>query len=204
MNAPALLVVDMQNTFCSLEGHRRTIGYGPVEGELVDRIRLLVDAARAAGVPVVYTRYALSADYSDGGLLLDRFPSLKAEGALVRDTWGTEIVSGLAPEPDDHIVDKTRHSAFFGTELESILHGLGVDTLIVCGVTTNVCVESTVRDAFARDFHVLVPADGTAAPTAELHEIGLRNIAFAFGDVTTVAELGALFAAHSLRVRGNA
>jgi len=199
VSASALLVVDMQNTFCNPEGHRRAIGYSHVAEELVGRIRLLVDAARASGVPIIFTRYALNADYSDAGLLIERWPALKAEAALVRDTWGTEIVAGLELGPDDLVVDKTRHSAFFGTELESTLHDLGVDTLIVCGVTTNVCVESTVRDAFARDFRVIVPADGTAATTAELHETGLRNIAYAFGDVTTVAELGALLGGRPVR-----
>jgi ureidoacrylate peracid hydrolase len=203
VSATALLVVDMQNTFCSPEGHRRALGYEHVADELVSRIRLLVDAARAARVPVIYTRYVLKADYSDAGLLVERFPALRADNALVRDTWGTEIVAGLEPEAGEHVVDKARHSAFFGTELEAILHSLGIETLIVCGVTTNVCVEGTVRDAFARDLRVLVASDGTAAATDELHEFGLRNIAFAFGDVMTVAELVASFSGgRSLQVRG--
>ncbi len=82
---------------------------------------------------------------------------------MVRDTWDAEIVDELAPEPGDRVVDKTRYSAFYDTDLEQQLRDLKTEALIVCGVTTNVCVESTVRDAFFRDIRVIVPSDATAA-----------------------------------------
>lgn len=187
---PALIVVDMQNGFCDPQGHRSRIGLGhESDAAVVKPIRRLLEAARHARVPVFFTKFALKADYSDAGLLLEKWPELREAEALVSGTWGVEIVPELQPLEGENVIEKTRHSAFFGTDLETCLRAAEVDTLIVCGVTTNICVESTVRDAFCRDFRVIVPADGTSAPTREMHERGLLNVSFAFGAVTSVSDL---------------
>ena len=187
---PALIVIDMQNGFCVAQGFMDKIGLGyePSAG-VIEPIARLLELARAAAIPVFFTRYSLNADYSDAGLLLDMWPAIREAGGMIRDTWDADVVDALAPAEGETVIDKTRYSAFYDTDLEPRLRELGVDTLIVCGVTTNICVESTVRDAFFRDIRVVVPSDGTAAVTPELHEGALRDFEYGFGAVATVAEL---------------
>jgi len=192
---PALIVIDMQNGFCDPDGFMNKIGLDyTTSAGAIEPISRLLTAARRASVPIFFTRYSLNADYSDAGLLLELFPAIKDAGGMIRGTWDADIVEALAPRDGEHVIDKTRYSAFYGTDLERQLGELGVDSLIVCGVTTNICVESTVRDAFFRDIRVIVPSDGTAAVTPELHEGALRDFEYGFGQVATVAELEAALA----------
>jgi ureidoacrylate peracid hydrolase len=116
---------------------------------------------------------------------------------LIRDTWNTENVPELAPEPGDVVVSKHRYSGFFETELDDVLQGLGVTHLLVTGCTTSVCVESTVRDATFRDYTCVVLEDCTAEPLGT-HEASLKVIETLFGWVSnTGAVLAAL--AHQTR-----
>jgi ureidoacrylate peracid hydrolase len=186
----ALIIVDMQNGFCHEDGFMNKIGLDwTTSRDAVEPVDRLAKAARAAGMPVFYTRYSLNADYSDAGLLPEIYPQIVEVGGMIRDTWDGAIVDELAPQPGDRVIDKTRYSAFYDTTLEEQLRELGIDTVIVCGVTTNVCVESTVRDAFFRDFRIVVPSDATAAVSPDLHEGSLNDFRYAFGPVVTTAEL---------------
>ncbi len=187
---PALVVIDMQNGFCSPEGFMAKVGLGYENAAAVVRpVVSLVGAARAAAIPIFYTRYSLNPDYSDAGLLAEMYPGIEETGAMVRDTWDGALIDELEPAAGEVVIDKTRYSAFVGTDFGERLADLGVDVLIVCGVTTEICVESTVRDAFARDIRIFVPSDATAAADAQRHEDALRVIAYGFGTVTTIAEL---------------
>jgi ureidoacrylate peracid hydrolase len=189
-NHSALIIVDMQNGFCHEDGFMNKIGLDwTTSRDAVEPVDRLAKAARAAGMPVFYTRYSLNADYSDAGLLPEVYPQIVEVGGMIRDTWDGAIVDELAPQPGDRVIDKTRYSAFYDTTLEEQLRELGIDTVIVCGVTTNVCVESTVRDAFFRDFRIVVPSDATAAVSPDLHEGSLNDFRYAFGPVVTTAEL---------------
>jgi ureidoacrylate peracid hydrolase len=191
-STPAVIVIDMQNGFCHEDGFMNKIGLDySTSAAAIEPIGRLLAAARRAGIPIFFTRYTLNADYSDAGLILELFPAIKDAGGMIRGTWDADIVDVLEVRPDEVVIDKTRYSAFYDTDLEAQLRALGVDTLIVCGVTTNICVESTVRDAFFRDIRVVVPSDGTAAVTPELHEGALRDFEYGFGQVTTVADLEA-------------
>jgi ureidoacrylate peracid hydrolase len=127
-----------------------------------------VQAAREAGIPVVWIKMGHAPDYSDAGpedgphVIKHR---LFGNGStLVRDTWNTELLEGLTPEADDHVVWKHRYSAFFETELDDLLRSLGVKSLVFTGCTTSICVESSVRDAMFRDHSCLVLEDCTAEP----------------------------------------
>jgi ureidoacrylate peracid hydrolase len=189
----ALVVIDMQNGFCKPGGSIERIGFDfSMLTAAIEPCRQLVAMARAASVPVIYTRYVYRADYADGGLLVHTLmPQLKAEDALAAGTWDAEIVDELRPEPADFIVDKNRPSSFYATGLEPILSGLGVKSLVVCGVTTNCCVESTVRDASQRDLMPFVVSDATGELELERHNAALRTMGMLFGQVVTVAEVGA-------------
>ena len=149
----------------------------------------LITACRSADVPIIFTRYALRADYKDAGLRSVRGPKFKEINSLVMGTWDSELDPRMDQRLEDYVLDKTRYSSFYNTSLEVILRGLGVDTLIVCGVTTEICVESTIRDAYFRDFKIIVPKDAVAAMDIGRHKGTLATIEFGFGSVTTSAEL---------------
>src|SRR5262249_130347 len=131
---PALIVIDMQNGFCDADGFMNKIGLDyTTSAGAVGPIKELLDASRGAGVPIFFTRYSLNEDYSDAGLLIELFPAIKDSGGMIRGTWDADVVDELDPQPGEVVIDKTRYSAFYDTDLEPRLRALDVDTLIVCG-----------------------------------------------------------------------
>jgi ureidoacrylate peracid hydrolase len=188
----ALIVVDMQNGFCHAEGSFGKLGLdvsalaGAIPG-----CRRLVDAAHEAGVPVVFTRYVYRSDYRDGGVLIQELmPALRDVRSLEDGTWDGELVDELKdPGPGDFIVDKNRYSAFYGTRLEPILTSLRIDTLVICGVTTNMCVETTARDAMQRDYRTFIVRDATGELDPQRHEGALATLGFGFGRVVEAADV---------------
>jgi ureidoacrylate peracid hydrolase len=172
----ALLVVDMQNGFCHPEGSFTRIGMG-LEGaaEAVRNAALAVEQARRAGIPVVFTRHLYRPGRADEGRALKQnSPALAGIDGLQVGTWDAEVVAELGCGRGDFTVDKVRFDALQWTSLEPLLRGLGVDDLVVCGVVTNLCVETTIRSAFMRDFPVILLADCCAAQTRRLHELSLE------------------------------
>lgn len=186
----ALIVVDMQNAFIRDEGFMAKLGLDISRcKETVQPIRGLIDACHGAGVPIVFTRMSLRADYKDAGLFGVLFPGAKEAGAMVANSWDAAIIDELKPIDPDWILDKTRYSAFYNTNLDDILRSLRTKTVIMTGVTTNICVESTLRDAFFRDYFVVLPVDGTAA-VAEAMEAGtFLTVKYGFGRLTTSEEI---------------
>jgi ureidoacrylate peracid hydrolase len=184
----ALIVVDMQNAFCTDEGSIAKIGLDiTMLKAAVQPCRRLIKGARAAGVPVIYTRYIYRADYADGGVMVKYLlPALGDSGHLTAGTQDIEIVGALAPLKGDYVVDKNRPSSFYATGLEPMLNGLDVDSLVVCGVTTNCCVETTVRDASQRDYKTFVVTDATGELEQERHDFAINTMAFLFADAVTV------------------
>jgi ureidoacrylate peracid hydrolase len=201
----AVVVVDMQNDFASPGGmfDRAGIDVRSIQA-IVRPTAALLDAARAAGVLVVYLKMGFRPDLSDAGApdsptWLKHAP-LQAgaevtapDGAtsriLIRDTWNTDIVDGLQPHEDDVVLYKHRYSGFYETDLDAQLRARRIDTLIVVGATTSVCVESTVRDAMFRDYHCLVVEDCTAEPIASdaprtNHEASLAVLELLFAWIT--------------------
>jgi ureidoacrylate peracid hydrolase len=195
----AVLVIDMQNDFGSPGGmfERAGIDISGIAAAAV-ATRPVLRAAREAGIPVVYVKMEHAPDLSDVGpadgphwLKHVRMrvgetviaPDGSESRILVRDTWNTEILRELTPEPGDPIVSKHRYSAFFETELDGVLRGLGASHLLVTGCTTSICVESTVRDAMFRDYSCIVLEDCTAEPigAGQNHEASLLVIETLFG-----------------------
>lgn len=198
----AVMVIDMQNDFGSPGGMFDLAGLdvSPIE-RLVEPISMLLEAARKAGLLIVYTRQEHNADLSDAGnddaphrikhrrMNIGRLvaaPDGRESMVLVRNTWNTAIVPALAPQPGDVVISKHRYSAFFETPLDSILRTKRISTLIFVGATTSVCVESTVRDATFRDYRPIVLRDCTTEPIAadtarSNHEATLLTIELLFG-----------------------
>lgn len=186
----ALIVVDMQNDFILPQGIMAKQGHPLDDLEaFVERVASLMKMCKGKNIPIIATRHIIRENVHGqavgGGIWVEMRPFLKV-GGLRQGTWGAEIIDGL-PVPD-YIIDKPRFSAFYGTSLECLLRGLHTEVIIFSGVATNVCVESTIRDAFFRDFRVITIEDCVAAFTREAHEASLPMIRF-LGAVISLNEL---------------
>lgn len=187
----ALVVVDMQNSYCREDGRMHKLGfpYERLKAAEPGCIKL-VAAARQAGVPVIYTQYVYQKDFKDGGVIVDEImPGLKDVGLCALGTWDAEILDTLTPEGDDAVIQKNRPSAFYATQLESILASMRVKNLVFCGVTTNMCVETTVRDACQRDFRCFVASDAVGEVEDDRSEVALMTMGFFFARVMTTDEI---------------
>lgn len=186
----ALLVIDMENDYCHSQGvfHRNSIII-----ENLDRIiscqKKVIDSCKRLKVPVVYLRWVMRTDAEgkpiDAGLCTEVRPFLLREG-LRQDTWGSQFIEDL-PTPD-YDIEKVRPSGFYGTNLEVLLRGLQVDTILLAGIYTNQCVETTARDAWARDFHIVLLEDCMASSDIGLHNASLRSVGL-LGSVLTSPEV---------------
>ena len=181
--APAVVVIDMQNDI--LKGKLAPANMKAAFEQAIGNCSRLLEAARRHDVPVVFTRIAFRPGYVDAN---PHSPARKL-GLLLVDTWGTEIVDELKPRRDEIIITKKRSSAFFGSDLEIVLRGLGAKSLILCGGATNRAVESTARDAHAYDYDVLVVGDAASAMAPEFHEPSLRSMAEFFGRIYSTDEI---------------
>jgi ureidoacrylate peracid hydrolase len=176
----ALVVIDMQVDFASPEGAvgRWGVDLSTVPAALAAAERLAV-GARAAGVPVVFVGLQTSREEDSpawGERMRRRGGDADAESGLCREgTAGADFV-GPKPEPGEPVIGKLRYSGFFRTDLDATLQRLAVDTLVVCGLTTECCVDGTVRDAFHLDYHVFIATDACAAYDPALHEGALRSL----------------------------
>lgn len=168
----ALLVIDVQNNLFSIAK--------PIFQNLLTTIRL----CRLANIPVIFTRhchkspsdYGMLAEWWNGDLILDGNPE-------------SELISQLDRNPDDPIVEKTTYSAFCRTRLEGLLEEMRVTEVIVTGMMTNLCCETTARDAFMRGYRVFFSADATATSNDELQEATLKNVAYGFAYLVDVQRL---------------
>ncbi|PYU55782.1 MAG: pyrimidine utilization protein B [Acidobacteria bacterium] len=191
----AVVVVDMQNAFASKGGMLDLAGVDISNApRVVSSIKTVVNAARQVSVPIVYVQMGYKPDLSNSGgphspnwhkelamHLMRCRPELKGK-LLTEGTWDFAIVEDLNPEPGDLVVIKTRYSGFAGTTLDSQLRTRGIRYLFFVGIATNVCVESTLRDAYFQDYWPILIADGAMpAGPATLHEATLFNVENFFG-----------------------
>lgn len=188
---PALLIIDMQNGFCHPDGCFGKLGM-PVSNHLaiVPAINKLRAASHAAKMPVIFTRLCYNEDYSDAGVQMEEQPQIKELRGFVRGTWDADVLDELAPDTTrgEVVIDKTRNSAFFKTDLGDVLRSRGVNQLLCTGVASNVCVESTVRDGVAMDYYCKTLSDATATLTMEDHNACMRNMVW-FGGVVSADEV---------------
>lgn len=189
----ALVVIDMQNGFCDPKGSVAQIGLDiSMCQAAVPGCVALVDAAHAAGIPVIFTRFVYRKDYADGGVVVKHLiPALAEVNSLAEGSWDADLIPELTPGPDDIVIDKNRYSAFYGTRLETYLTSMGIRQLVLCGVTTNMCVETTARDASARDYHVFIASDATGELEQHRHDVALQTLGFGFGALTSVKDIQA-------------
>jgi biuret amidohydrolase len=191
---PALLVVDMQYGFVD----PRARCYAPGSEALVPGIAELADRSRRAGIPVIYTRevhrpgrvdIGREADPGTGASYPGGTPDSPVPDHCVEGTREAEIVAELAPQPGDLEVVKRRYSCFLGTDLELLLGNLDVDTLLITGIDSNVCVLWTVGDAFQLDYHVRVIEDCISGTSDDEHAAAMLIMRKLVGHVVRSADV---------------
>jgi nicotinamidase-related amidase len=199
----ALIVIDMQNDFCTDGGWLSGIGVDvSVLSPAVESLRELVPVARAAGLPIVWVNWGNRDDQANlpPGVARVYDPTGRGEGighalpngskVLTKGSWGAALVDGLTAEPDDIRVDKYRMSGFWDTPLDTILRNLRADTLFFTGVNSDQCVYSSLIDAACLGYDVVL-VDGASATTspAYCHDATLYNTRQCYGFSTTDTEL---------------
>ena len=198
----AVIVVDIQNAYASVGGYLDIAGFD-VSGAppAIAKTKLALDAARAAGLTVIFFQNGWDPDYVEAGTsgspnfhksnalkTMRARPELKGT-LLAKGTWDYAIVDALTPQAGDIVIPKTRYSGFFNTNIDSVLRARGIRNLVFTGIATNVCVESSLRDAFHLEYFAVVLEDAThhAGPDF-VRQAALYNIEKFFGWVSTVAD----------------
>jgi ureidoacrylate peracid hydrolase len=193
-NQTALLVIDMQNGFCDPQGPLTKAGVDTSAMQaVVPNVRRLVEACRGTGMPILWAlQQHLVEDTTQRTRRVPSHIEKRNNGQPVapRGTWQAELVPSLKEivHDEDYLVVKHRFSMFYSTTLDSILRMGGITRLVICGVSTNVCVESTIREAYFRDYEITVIEDCVAGPMIDLHEATLKNVRIYLGEVVTLAE----------------
>lgn len=175
-----LLVIDMQRFFLDLASPTFTDGGLAV----LPNVKRLIAAFRAAHRPVIYTCHVHHPDGLDAGIMGWWWQGMCLEGSPE-----SKVHDDIAPLPNEKVVFKHRYSAFYNTDLETVLRCLKIQDLVICGVMTNMCCESTARDAYHHDYRVFFLADATGTVNEEMHFASLLNLAFGFAFVTTTDEI---------------
>ncbi len=178
---PAVLVIDM----CRGITERGNPMFIDMDAE-TPRIAAILDAARAARVPVIYTTVAFHPDLADGGVFARK---AKLVQDLLFGTTAVEIDLRLPPQPSDHVIVKKMPSAFHGTHLQAMLTGLGVDTTIIVGNSTSGCVRATAVDAISNNFRPIVPRDCVADRAPLSHQVSLFDMDAKYADVVAAEEV---------------
>ena len=197
----AVVVVDVQNDFCHPDGvcaERGSDVTGAVE--MVPRLQRFLDGARAAGVLVVFIQTTHDETTDSPAWLARRGDADQGAPTPISTcrtgTWGAEFYE-VAPQADEPVVIKHRYSAFAGTNLDVVLRTAGVDSLLLTGVSTNVCVESTLRDGLFSEYRVTLVEDCAASYEPEAHQATVQNVAKYFGVVATSEEIVATWSTLS-------
>lgn len=193
----ALLVIDVQNDFVSEGGFADSVGWPVEDNQLaVANLKALLEAARRATVPVIFVK----SNYDDIFLSLpmrERNQRRDLEmPRCIRGTWGEQFYQ-VQPASEEAVVTKHRYSAFVDTELNTVLRARNVQTLILTGVYTEVCVESTARDGYFQDYYVVIVSDCCATTSEGAHSGALARCERDFGVVATGAEIMRLWANES-------
>src|SRR5579863_6520859 len=197
----AVIVVDMQNAFASRKGMLDLAGVDISDASrVIHSTKEVLDAGRLAGTPIVYLQMGYQPDLSDSGgpdspnwhkelgiRMMNCQPELKGKLVTVGG-WDFDIVEEIKPRPEDLVIVKTRYSGFARTPLDEELRKRDIRYLFFTGIATNVCVESTLRDAFFLDYWPILIADACMGSQPSLHEAALQNIESFFGWTIPVAE----------------
>ena len=203
----AVIVVDMQNAYASPGGYLDLAGFD-ISGAaaVIANIKGVLTTARAAGMPVIFFQNGWDADYVEAGgpgspnfLKSNALKTMRARPELhgkllAKGTWDYELVDELKPQSGDIVLHKTRYSGFFNSLLDSTLRSRGIRNIVLVGIATNVCVESTLRDGFFLEYFGVVLEDATHQAGPEfVQKAAIYNIETFFGWVSSVADFKGAF-----------
>jgi ureidoacrylate peracid hydrolase len=179
----AVMVIDMQNDFCAEKGYVERVVGKDVSAcrAVVPAIMDLVASARERRIPVLWIKANYDPDRLPEGML-NKQREKSTEICCGTGSWGHDFY-GVVAADGEPLIEKSCYSAFVGTEVEKELRQRGIRTLVFAGVQTNVCVDSSLRDAVCRGFYAVLASDCVASHTPPLHEATLNNVRFLFGDV---------------------
>ena len=190
-----LIVVDMQNGFVSKGGSYDTLGMNTGDyRKIIPTIKELLDFCRSKSIPIFYTEAVREASGIDLLLNVHKILPRTREERLkipicVRGTWDAEVIDEIIPKENDHVIIKRRDSAFQDTELRVWLQSVGINTLIICGVDTSICVETSLRDGFNLGYDVILISDATASGVKKYYETTLERIHDYYGLVMDLNSL---------------
>jgi gluconolactonase len=191
----ALIIQDLQNDVIS-EGGAFADSGAPAHAasqNVIENVKALAAAARRAGMPVVHVHYIVEPGAAGLKQNAPLFQGVKEADALVRGSWGAAPVDGLEPQDGDFLVEKMRMNGFYATTLDTLLRGLGADTIVISGAWTNMSIEHTARHGADAGYEVVVVSDGTSTVNDEWHNAGLNYALTNVGRTATAAEVaGAL------------
>ena len=199
----ALIIVDMQNDFVHPEGGFAHRARENPEAKIdmpflmgtVPQVRRLADAFRKAGRPVVYIAHVLKPDYSDAQFPYWRVTrgSLAGNRTFITEgTWGAEVIDELKPQAGEHLVIKKGFGGFSNTPLDTILRNMDVNTCVVTGVTTCVCVSTTIRGGVEHNYRMIIVGDAVAEVHRDTHEAELKTMQRVFAEVKTTDQVVAM------------
>ncbi len=200
----ALIVVDMQNTFCKKGGlfdYLEQLDEAKVT-RIIDRDKKIIKVCRSRGIKIIYLRMGYRPDLSNAGgpespnyskelgvVAMRRHPELKGK-FLIIGNWDWQIIDELKPQPGEIVVNKQRYSGFVNTELDTILRTYNIKYLMFIGLATNICVDSTLRDAYSHEYFPILISDGCGNSGPEFtQEATIWNVTKVFGWVTTFRDL---------------
>ena len=175
----ALFVIDMQQYFCNPSSH----AYFKDSTTIIPNIHQLINTYRQQSLPVIFTRYALLRTESPGAM------GRWWNDVLYDDNDMSNIIDALHPLQHEHVIRKTQYSAFFETELDQMLKKLQVTNILITGILTHLCCETTARDAFMRNYDVFFVIDSTASDRKNLHDASLRTLSDGFTTLVTTNEV---------------
>jgi gluconolactonase len=187
----ALIIQDLQNDIIAAGGAFADSG-APAHAagqNVVENVKGLAAAARAAGVPVIHVHYIVEAGAPGLKLNAPLFQGVKESNALVRGSWGAAPVDGLEPQEGDLVVEKTRMNAFHNTILDNLLRGFGTETLVITGAWTNMSIEHTARHAADAGYEVVVVSDCTSTVSDEWQNVALNYALTNVGRTATAQEV---------------
>jgi gluconolactonase len=187
----ALIIQDLQNDIIG-EGGAFADSGAPKHAasqNVVENVKTLAAAARSAGMPVIHVHYIVAPGAAGLKLNSPLFNGVKDADALVRGSWGAAPVAGLEPQEGDFVVEKMRMNGFYATTLETLLRGLGADTIVITGAWTNMSIEHTARHGADAGFEVVVVSDCTSTVNDEWHNVGLNYALTNVGPTATGAEV---------------
>lgn len=186
----AVIVVDMQNDFCAENGYIHTTQNADMAPNkpLAARIGKLIEAARNSGAMVVWIKAIYDHELLPAPMLSKFLEKGKGAVCCATDSWGADFYE-IAPTDDEFVVEKRCYSAFHNTPLDDILRRRGIRSLVMTGVATNVCVDSTLREGYFNGYYIVMPPDCVGSANVPLHEATIKSVQFIFGHTPDSTEV---------------